>query len=127
MKTNAQELKQILNQHSLWLRTVGAEGTRAYLKGADLVGANLVGADLYGANLVGADLYGANLREANLKGADLEGADLAGVNLTGTILEKKVEKQPKVSPCKVENTRQALEKLAKEHGFKIDSISLSFI
>jgi uncharacterized protein YjbI with pentapeptide repeats len=141
MKTITEtELKSILANHKLWIETNGVQGQCARLEGADLRGANLEGANLYyadleGATLEGATLKGADLQYANLTGADLqyanlEGATLKGAILTGTILEKKEEKQPKVSPCKVENvagTRQALEKLAKEHGFKIVSLGLELL
>ena len=63
------ELKAILEDHHLWLESVGGQGKRANLQGADLRGANLRGADLRGA-----DLQGANLQGANLQGADLQGA-----------------------------------------------------
>ncbi|EAW9117848.1 pentapeptide repeat-containing protein [Salmonella enterica] len=93
---NAAELSKVLEQHKVWITSLGQEGSRAYLSGADLRGANLRGANLYGANLSGADLYGANLRDANLRdanlcdanlydadlrGADLRGADLCDANL----------------------------------------------
>ena len=133
-KITETELKNILAEHKLWVETYRVQGTRANLIGANLGGAylrdaNLKGANLPGANLRGADLRGADLTGANLRGADLSHAKIEGANLTGTILEKnKAEKQPDISSVKSEtSTRQALEKLAKEHGFKIDSISLSFI
>jgi Pentapeptide repeats (8 copies) len=81
----ASELKEILDQHQLWLAAKG--GIRANLTGANLSGAylefaNLRGANLKGANLKGADLDGANLMDANLYDANLEGADLYLANLT---------------------------------------------
>jgi hypothetical protein len=86
----ADELKQILDDHSKWVRGVSG-GQRADLYGADLRDANLRDANLYGANLrdanlYGADLYGAYLRDANLYGADLRGANLRGANLRGADL-----------------------------------------
>jgi len=78
------ELKQILDDHALWLSGTG--GKRANLSRADLSGANLSRADLYGANLYGADLSGANLSGANLSGADLYGANLSGADLSGADL-----------------------------------------
>lgn len=57
---NTKELDRILEQHRLWLHTrftAEIQGSRAYLRGADLRGTNL---------------EGANLREANLEGADLD-------------------------------------------------------
>ena len=70
----ASKLKEILEQHRLWLN--GKGGKRANLRGA-----NLEYADLRGANLEYADLRGANLARANLTGAYLYGA-----NLTDAIL-----------------------------------------
>jgi uncharacterized protein YjbI with pentapeptide repeats len=43
------ELKKILEDHSHWLRTGGAEGTRLDLTGANLSGAYLCMTDLSGA------------------------------------------------------------------------------
>ena len=85
------EIKNILTQHLLWIRSAGKEGSRADLNGADLsranlYGANLSGADLNGANLSGADLGYANLYGANLSGADLSRANLYGANLSGADL-----------------------------------------
>ena len=85
------ELKEILEQHKLWIDTSGQGGKRANLRGADLRGANLEGAnlrdaDLRGANLCGANLYRADLRGANLEDADLTGANLYRANLTGANL-----------------------------------------
>jgi hypothetical protein len=90
------KLKDILDQHKLWLETNGVQGQRANLRDANLRGAilrdaNLYNADLRGAilrdaNLTGADLGGANLRRANLQGANLTGAYLGGAILTNAIL-----------------------------------------
>ena len=118
-KITATELKNILEQHQLFLdgkggvcadltdadltcaNLTGANLTGAYLKGATLTfsnlrganlrGANLRGADLRGADLRGADLTDANLRGANLYRANLHYANLTGADLTGTILDKKKE------------------------------------
>jgi hypothetical protein len=75
----ASELKEILDQHKLWIDAKG--GSRA-----DLMSANLTGAKLVDANLVDADLVDADLRDANLTGADLTGAILHGANLYGANL-----------------------------------------
>ena len=85
----ASELKEILDQHKLWID--GKGGSRANLKNADLRGANLedadlTGANLWGANLSGADLTGADLTGAHLTGADLNYAILSGANLKDAIL-----------------------------------------
>ena len=87
----ASKLKEILEQHKLWLETNGVQGERANLSYADLINANLWGAnlsyaDLRGANLKGANLINANLEDADLRGANLKGADLTGANLTGANL-----------------------------------------
>ena len=97
----ASKLKEILDQHKLWIETNGVQGQRANLKGAflydailydaNLTGANLTGANLYRANLPtvnfsGADLTGAYLKGAILYGANLNGANLTGANLTGANL-----------------------------------------
>ena len=66
------ELKHVLKQHSLWLRSSGSEGRKADLQCADLQGANLRGAILRYADLQSADLQSANLRGANLRGANLD-------------------------------------------------------
>ena len=89
-KITAEELKEILRRHELWLnddpRGEKADFSRvdlryANLYEADLSGTNLYVADLRGANLSGADLYRADLRGADLYGANLSRADLSGTNL----------------------------------------------
>ncbi len=80
----ASKLKEILDQHQLWID--GRGGKRANLEGANLGGANLGGAYLEYANLTDANLYGANLTGANLAGAYLRDANLTRANLTGAIL-----------------------------------------
>ena len=75
------KLKEILEQHKLWIETNGVQGTRA-----DFHSANLCYANLTGANLTGADLYCAEFRGANLRDAHLSGANLHHANLTGAIL-----------------------------------------
>ena len=83
----ASELKEILEQHKLWIKTNGAEGKHANLTGANLEGANLEGANLEGAYLEGAYLWYANLTHANLTHANLTRASLYGANLYGANLE----------------------------------------
>ncbi|HHZ8506562.1 TPA: pentapeptide repeat-containing protein [Morganella morganii] len=88
---NSEDLKKILDEHQVYLMSLGERGSRADLSradlsradlsGADLRRANLSGADLSGADLSGADLSGADLRRANLSGADLSGANLSGADL----------------------------------------------
>ncbi len=99
------ELKEILEQHKLWID--GKGGQRANLEDANLSDANL---------------HGANLSGANLSGANLEDADL-----TNTILDKKAEKQPEVASVKSENLRSEFEALAKKHGLQITCLEFKMI
>ena len=75
------EIKNILDNHNLWLDSNKQKGERANLTDANLSDANLSDANLSDANLRGANLEGADLRRANLKGANLKGAKLKGANL----------------------------------------------
>ena len=68
------DIKQIIEQHALWLNTGGKEGSRANLTHANLTCANLCGANLTRANLTHANLTHANLDGVNLHGANLNGA-----------------------------------------------------
>ena len=83
---DASELKEILEQHKLWIDTNGKQGQRANLSGANLYRAYITGAKLEFANLNGANLEGANLWDENLTGAKLTGAKLTGANLINAIL-----------------------------------------
>jgi hypothetical protein len=74
----ASKLKDILEQHKLWLDTNGKLGERAYLADANLMDANLMDANLTNANLMDANLTRANLTDANLTGANLKDANLEG-------------------------------------------------
>ena len=85
-KITEEELKEILEQHALWLDSNGKEGKCADLSDADLRRANLYYANLRCADLTDADLSYANLRCANLYVADLSGANLYGAYLTGVDL-----------------------------------------
>ena len=69
------QIKEVLELHRKYLYNEDG-GSRADLRGANLIDANLRGANLIGANLRDANLRGADLRGANLRGADLRGADL---------------------------------------------------
>ena len=86
------DIKQIIEQHALWLDTGGKEGSRANLTHANLACVNLTRANLTRANLYGANLLRANLTHANTNGeegsrASLTYANLACVNLEGANLE----------------------------------------
>ena len=78
-----EKLKEILEQHKLWVETKGLKGERADLRRLNLEGANFEGFDLEGVKLFGARLKGANFEGARLKGANFEGADFEGANFEG--------------------------------------------
>ena len=80
------EIKNILDNHKLWLDSNKQKGERANLTGANLTGANLTGATLWDSDLTGANLKGANLTDANLTNANLVNAFLTYANLTGADL-----------------------------------------
>ena len=102
---NKEELDEILDKHSKWLRNekdgeranlsyadlrnadlINADLINAYLKNAYLRNADLRNADLRNADLRNADLRNANLRNANLRGANLRGANLSDADLRGANL-----------------------------------------
>jgi uncharacterized protein YjbI with pentapeptide repeats len=146
-----EELKKILEEHSLWLFSNGNEGKKANLEGANLRKADLSGANLERANLcyadleeanleeanlcyaglgaadlLGANLYGADLSYADLYGADLRWVNLEDANVKGTILEKKTQevsvKQPQVSA--ESNLRAKVDELAQSLGLEIVSLKV---
>lgn len=87
-----EQLKQILEQHKLWLDTGGKEGKKANLSGAVLIKTNLAQVNLAQANLEqvklgGADLWQANFEKANLQEASLIHTDLTEANLKGANLK----------------------------------------
>ena len=84
---NKKELKEILDQHQLWLDSDCEQGRRADLWDADLRGADLAGVNLYRAELDGADLRRADLRGVNLYEANLTRAELIGAQLGPEIRE----------------------------------------
>lgn len=82
---NKNEIREMLEQHQLWLNNNG--GKRADLRGIDLYGvdlhkANLRGAYLHSARLGDADLSFANLNYATLCNTDLHNANLWGASLS---------------------------------------------
>ena len=87
------KLKDILDQHQLWLDGKGGKRARLYcasLKSVNLTGANLKSADLDSADLTRADLTRANLCGANLCGANLTGAYLGGAYLASAYLSNAI-------------------------------------
>jgi len=84
-KITKDELKQILDNHKLWLED-NSKGKRADLSFADLHSADLHSADLSGIDLRSADLRFANLSSANLSYADLRSANLSSADLSSANL-----------------------------------------
>lgn len=95
-KISQEELKNILDDHKLWLDVSKQGGKRADLSNTDLshvdlsyknlFNANLSNADLSNADLSNADLSSVDLSYANLSNADLAYADLSYANLSCTNL-----------------------------------------
>lgn len=83
---NENKLKEILDNHKLWLKTEGEQGKKADLKEVVLYGANLRGQDLRFANLSGINLEEADLSGTKLMGADLSDSDLCGANFSSADL-----------------------------------------
>jgi uncharacterized protein YjbI with pentapeptide repeats len=81
------ELRQILDQHALWLKTGGKQGQPAILLNHDFQELNLSNVVLKRANLEGANFKKANLAGANLKQANLRGANFSEANITETALQ----------------------------------------
>ena len=78
------EIREMLEQHQLWLDDNGGERAdlcNVDLRGVDLRRANLQGANLYGAQLGNTCLSLADLSYANLSNADLHNVSLFGANL----------------------------------------------
>jgi len=81
IRYDGSKMRQILDEHHLWVKSNGREGQRADFHGADLSYANLCDADLLGIDLSGANLYRANLYNTKLSYANLLGANLLDANL----------------------------------------------
>jgi uncharacterized protein YjbI with pentapeptide repeats len=83
-------LQDVLQQHSLWLRSNGTEGARADLRGKSLEFAGsdvLVGSTvLNGVDLRRADFRGAKMRNVDFTGADLQVARFDQANLRWAVL-----------------------------------------
>ena len=74
----AEEVKDKLQIHKIWIETNGKEGTKFIAVNANLTWADLTWADLTGATLTGADLREADLREVTYNASTIfpEGFDL---------------------------------------------------
>ena len=85
MSYSHEELQDILERHSQWLRGSRhgkcADLTCANLRGANLSSANLSSTDLTDADLTDANLTDANLTDANLRRTKLRRANLTDANL----------------------------------------------
>ncbi|MBW2488923.1 MAG: pentapeptide repeat-containing protein [Deltaproteobacteria bacterium] len=97
MKADSVQLKRILNEHSIWVLSLGKSGNLADFKNwnldevslemanlpfAKLDFASLKNANLSGANFRQAELLRVRLKNSNLDGADFEGANMAGADLS---------------------------------------------
>ena len=97
MKSDSDKLNRILNEHSIWVLSLGKSGNLADLKNwilddtslemanlpfAKLQFASLKNANLSGVNFRQAELLNVSLKRANLDGADFEGANLAEGDLS---------------------------------------------
>jgi uncharacterized protein YjbI with pentapeptide repeats len=97
-------MREVLDQHLVWLHSEGRAGHQANLcrvdlSGADLTDVNLRDAVLHRAVLKGADLLltdfqGASLLQADLQGTNLLGAKLQEANLQGATLQEATGLQP---------------------------------
>lgn len=92
------EVQKILSEHSRWVDSNGATGSRAelreedlsrldlsgiYLNGADLRGCNLAFSNVSNGVFLLTDLSGANLEQVNARRADFTGANLSEACLRG--------------------------------------------
>ncbi len=87
-RLTAKEMREMLEQHGLWLDSAGETGIRADFSGKNLAYADLVDARLPGAFFHKTILKGADLTLADLRGAVLVQANLAEANLLGTQLQQ---------------------------------------
>jgi len=95
---NGKTLREILDQHKVWIKSNGKEGICANLSESDLSNTNLNGVMLCRANIMkvnfsncvlqNSDLSEANLIKANLSLANLDGAILSDSNLKAADLSK---------------------------------------
>lgn len=69
-------IKDVLEQHKIWLDSHGKEGKKAIFKYILTIGFNLQNADLSGSDLKNVDLSVADLSDADLRGANLNDTNL---------------------------------------------------
>jgi uncharacterized protein YjbI with pentapeptide repeats len=82
------DLREILENHGLWIDSTGETGNRADFSGKNLAYAELIDARLPDALLHKTNLKGGDLTLADLRGAVLVQANLAEANLLGTQLQQ---------------------------------------
>jgi len=82
------DLREIIENHALWLESLGETGSRADLSGKNLAYADLVDTQLPDALLHKTFLKGADLTLTDLRGATLVQANLAETTLLGTQLQQ---------------------------------------
>ena len=92
-KITEEELKEILEQHELWLDSNEKKGKRADLTGAKLYDADLTCANLTGANLIDSELEYANLTDTIL---DEKEQCRKGVVLTESMIGYKKSDEGKI-------------------------------
>ena len=97
-------IKEVLEQHKIWLDSHGKEGKKAILKNMPMSGLNLKYADLRKADLSGSDLKNADLSYAYLRGANLNDTDLTGANLKFATLIRASLRGANLSDADLRNT-----------------------
>ena len=82
MKTiTQQELNSLIDDHEIWIKTMGKEGKKLVLIGYDLSGRNLSNSNLSKSNLSNCDLYKSNLSNCDLSNSNLSYSNLSNCNL----------------------------------------------
>ncbi len=82
------DLRETIENHALWLESLGETGSRADLSGKNLAFADLVDTQLPDALLHKTFLKGADLTLTDLRGATLVQANLTETTLLGTQLQQ---------------------------------------
>lgn len=110
----AESLPDLLEQHALWVKSAGTEGTRLDLSGYDLrkvenlhkfplTALKAVSANFLRQNLVGAQIQSAMLDRADFRDASLMEADLRGSSLKNAMLSRADLTDANLAPLKFTN------------------------
>ncbi|GEM_PF-799339 len=83
-----EEIREILEQHKLWLESSGKKGQRANLENTDLIKKDLSKANLSKATLIGCIATRADFSSADMSYADLRNVGLACASIMNATLEK---------------------------------------